>query len=157
MGLLRRDEPDQTPDEFWAEIEEKRGGKVVFFTFSKYVGRSRSEVDNLPGLLYVINDIAYFEDFEKDNMLAKLIGRKKKYEKTEFSFPLENVTKVQFVSQGNALKCISGLVADEELKGMTKLTRIFTNPVYQVILNTGESIFFEQVMDEKKFLRVFSA
>jgi hypothetical protein len=156
MGLLRRDEPDQTPDEFWAEIEEKRGGKVTFFTFSKFIGRSRSDVMNLPGLLYVINGIAHFEDFEKDNMLSKLMGRKKKYEKTEFSFQIVNVEKVQYVNQGNALKCISGLIGDRDVKAVSKAARIFTNPVYQLVLNTGESLFFEQVMDDKAFVKVFS-
>ena len=156
MGLLRRDEPDQTPDEFWAEIEEKRGGKVSFFTFSKFIGRSRSDILNLPGLLYVVNNRAYFEDFEKDNMLAKLIGRKRKYEKTEFSFQIADVEKVQHVNQGNALKCISGVIADQDVKALSKAARIFTNPVYQLILSTRESLFFEQVMDDKAFVKVFS-
>lgn len=156
MGILRRDEPDQTPDEFWAEIEEKRGGKVSFFTFSKFIGRSRSTPDNLPGLFYVINDTAYFEDFEKDNMLARLMGRKKKYEKMEFSFRLEKVAKAQHVSQGSAIKCISGVVADGDIQAVSKLARLFSNPVYQVMLDTGESLFFEQVMDDKAFMAVFS-
>ncbi len=157
MGLLRRDEPDQTPQEFWEEIEEKRGGKVRFFTFSKFIGRSASSMENLPGLLYVVNNIVYFEDFEKDNMLAKIIGRKKKYEKTEFNFSIEDVEKIQFVSQGNALKCISGLIAGQEIKGMGRFSKVFTNPVYQIILGNGESVFFEQVMDEKAFVEIFSA
>lgn len=153
MGILRRDEPDQTPDEFWAEIEERRGGKVSFFTFSKFLGRSRSEFESLPGLFYVVGNGAYFEDFDKDNMLSKLMGRKKKYEKTEFSFQLPDVEDVRIVTQGNAMKCIGGVIADKDVKTLSGFSKIFTSPVYQILLNTGESLFFEQLMDEKAFLK----
>lgn len=152
MGLLRRDEPDQTPDEFWAEIEEKRGGKVEFFTFSKFIGRSRSDIVNLPGLVYIVKDVVHFEDFEKDNMMAKIIGRKRKYEKTEFSFLRTDIEEVQIVTQGNALKCITGVIGDAEVPKISGFVKLLSNPAYQVRLQNGESVFFEQVMDEQAFL-----
>ena len=155
MGILRRDEPDQTPDEFWAEIEERRGGKVTFFTFSKFIGRSRSQLENLPGLIYIINDIVHFEDFEKDNMLAKIIGRKKKYEKTEFSFQVSEVEELKIITQGNAIKCISGVISDQDIPNISGFLKLFTNPVYQLRLTSGESVFFEQVMDDKAFKENF--
>jgi hypothetical protein len=153
VGILRKDEPDQTPDEFWAEIEEKRGGKVTFFTFSKFMGRSRSHLENMPGLIYIVNGIVHFEDFEKDNMMSKLINRKKKYEKTEFSFQGSEVEELKVVTQGNAIKCISSVISDKDIPSISGFMKLFTNPVYQLLLTSGESVFFEQVMDEKAFLK----
>ena len=153
MGILRRDEPDQTPNEFWQEIEEKHGGKVRFHTFVRFIGRSQSSLENLPGLLYIINNVAHFEDFEKDNMLMRLINRKSKYTKTEFSFPLSTVEKVQSVSKNQAVNCITGIVAGKDIKAMGGIARLLFSPVYHVLFDDGSSIFFEQVMDEKKFLK----
>jgi hypothetical protein len=156
MGLLRRDEPDQSPREFWAEIEERHGGKVRFYTFTRFIGRSQAQMVNLPGLLYIINNILYFEDFEKDSMLAKLISRKSKYEKTEFSIPLERIEKKQIVSKNQAMNCIGGMVAGQDLQPVSMLQKLFATPVYQIHLDDGESIFFEQVMDQKKFMDALS-
>ncbi len=156
MGILRRDEPTQTPDEFWSELEEKHGGKVRFFTFTKFLGRSQSTMDNLPGLLYIINNVLYFEDFEKDNMLARLVGRKKKFEKTEFSVSLDRLDKVRIVLRGQALNVIAGIVPGGELQGISRLRSFFSTPVYQLYLDDGESLFFEQVMDQKQFLDAVS-
>lgn len=156
MGLLRRDEPDQTPEEFWAEIEEKHGGKVRFYTFTRFIGRSQAHMVNLPGLLYIINDILHFEDFEKDSMLARLMNRKSKYEKTEFSIPLERIEEKQIVSRNQAMNCIAGTVAGENLRPVSVLQKFFTTPVYQLLLDDGESVFFEQVMDQKQFIHALT-
>jgi hypothetical protein len=156
MGLLRRDEPSQTPDEFWTEIEEKHGGKVTFFTFTKFLGRSQASPENLPGLLYIINNVLYFEDFEKDNMLAKLIGRKKKFEKTEFNIALDRLSRSQIVLRGQALNCIAGMVAGENIRPISKFRAFFSTPVYQLMFEDGESFFFEQVMDQKQFFKALS-
>jgi hypothetical protein len=153
MGILRREDPDQTPNEFWKEIEEKHGGNVRFHTFVRFIGRSQSSMENLPGLLYIINNVAHFEDFEKDNMLMRLVNRKSKYTKTEFSFPLSSIEKLQVVSKNQAVNCITGVVAGSDLKPMGGLARMLFSPVYHVYLENGTSIFFEQVMDEKKFLK----
>lgn len=153
MGILRREEPDQTPNEFWQEIEEKHGGKVRFHTFVRFIGRSQTSMENLPGLLYIINNVAHFEDFEKDNMLLRLVNRKGKYTKTEFSFPLSTIEKVRVVGKNQAVNCITGVVAGSELQPMSGLARLLFSPVYQVYLDDGSSVFFEQVMDEKKFLK----
>ena len=152
MGILRRDEPDQTPEEFWSGREEQYGGKVRYFTFSHFLGNSQSGYKELPGLLFVIDNNLYFEDFEKDSMFGRLMGRKKSYEKTEFSIPLDQLVKKQIVRKAHAIDVIEGRKNGAELLPASGLSILGPSPVYHLMAEDGTSWFFDQVMEQKSFL-----
>lgn len=138
----------QSPDDFWGDREKEKGGPVGFRSFSMLLGKSDDTIRNLAGIFYQVGDTMYFEDFEKDNMLAKLINRGRKYEKTEFSFNLSEVLEMRLVSKNAALACIDGSLEDRDTKPMTALASVFGKAVVQLLFVSGYSLFFE-VMEMK--------
>jgi hypothetical protein len=149
MQLFRRG-ADENPDDFWRETARKRGGDVTFFTFATLVGRSGSALLNFPGLLYKSGETFWFEDFERDNWLAKILSSRRKYEKTELSFAAAEVQFVRLVSRMSAARCVGGAVAPQQLAPATVFARLFSTPVTQVGLRDGSSLFFE-IMQRKEF------
>ncbi len=137
-----RDTQDEAR-EFWARKEEEKGGKVDFYTFATFLGMSDDSNAMLGGLLYTIDGKIYFEDFEKENWILKVIGRKQKWEKTEFTIKLDEIARVKVVPRGSALSCIGGRLNGEETKAASFVMRIFTKPVVQLLMKNGTSYFFE--------------
>lgn len=148
-------ETDEESRRFWEEREKQKGGKVEFFTFAAFMGRSRDRHVNLGGLLYIINKTVTFEDFEKDNWFAKIISRKQKYEKTEFSFKTEDITEIKTVSKNSALNCISGIIDDRDTKRLSNISGLFFQALVQIKLKSGYSLFFD-VMKRKEFTTAVS-
>jgi hypothetical protein len=150
MQWFRRG-PEENPEDFWRETARKRGAEVGFFTFATLLGRSGETLLNFPGLLYKSGDVFWFEDFERDNWLARLLSARRKYEKTEISFPAVEVQFTRLVSRMSASRCIGGAVGPERLAPATVFTRFFSTPVIQVGLRDGSSLFFE-IMQRKEFI-----
>jgi hypothetical protein len=149
MQLFRRG-AEENPEDFWAETARKRGGEIGFFTFATLVGRSGDALLNFPGLLYKSGDTFWFEDFERDNWLAKILSSRRKYEKTEVSFAAAEVDFVRLVSRMSASRCIGGAVAPTQLTPASVFARVFSSPVTQIGLRDGSSLFFE-IMQKKEF------
>ncbi len=152
--MFERDNVDA--EKFWADREQKKGGKIRFFTFATLIGRSSPtgrSVDsavNLGGLLYIIDGTITFEDFEKDNWLYKVMNRKRSYEKTEFDLKMDDIAEIKLISKNAALNCISGILPDTDTKPLGGLSLLFTQKVSQLRLKSGHSIFFE-IMKVKEF------
>ena len=100
---------------------------------------------DLPGLLYTVGEQVWFEDFERDNWLAKIIGGRRKFEKTEISFGRSEIRSSQPVSRAAAVRCISGGIPPESLRAITGISRFFFTPVVQVSLTNGTSLFFDMI------------
>ena len=130
---------------FWEEKEAEKGGKVTFYTFATFLGRSSDRQVTNGGLVYTIDDKIYFEDFEKDNWLAKLITRKKKYEKTELSVKKEDISLLRIVTRNSALNCIAGFCESLETKELSAFMKLFAKPVVQIIMKNGSSLFFDMM------------
>jgi len=146
MQLWGKKKPEETPDEFWRHTGEKRGGTVEFYTFATLVGRSASQQVGLPGLLYTVGDSVWFEDFERDNWLAKILNSRQKYEKTEAGFAKADIAFVRTVSRRNAYRCIVGSTAPDSLRQQSPIARIFSTPVTEIGFKDGTAIFFEIMM-----------
>jgi hypothetical protein len=138
--------------EFWKEKEAEKGGKVTFYTFATYLGKSSDRQVTNGGLIYTIDDRVYFEDFEKENWLMKLIARKNKYEKTEFSFKIPDIAFTRIVSRNAALNCIAGYTESADTKALAPLLKLFAKPVLQIQLNSGVSMFFD-IMRASEFVQ----
>ncbi len=149
LQLFRRG-AEENPEDFWKETALKRGGEITFFTFATLVGRSGGALLNFPGLLYKSGETFWFEDFERDNWLAKILSSRRKYEKTEMFFAAGEVQFVRLVSRMSAARCIGGAVAPEKLAPVSFFARFFTTPVTQVGLKDGTSLFFE-IMQRREF------
>jgi hypothetical protein len=128
---------------FWEEKEKEKGGKVRFYTFATYYGRSGGRPSSLGGLLYLVKDRLYFEDFEKESWLLKIMNRKSTYEKTEFFINTPDITLSRVTSRGSALNCIEGFIEPENTKSVTGIVQWFVKPVLQISLKNGTAHFFE--------------
>jgi len=139
----RRQEED--PEEFWQRTAARRGGDVGFLTFATLLGRASDRPMELPGLLYVVGDTVWFEDFERDNWLARIMGGKRKFEKTELSFGRGEIRASKLVSRSAAMRCIGGGLAVEQLHAVSAMGRIFSTPIVQVTLENGTTLFFDMI------------
>jgi hypothetical protein len=151
MELFRRSKPEESFDDFWRRTGEKRGGTVGTFTFATYLGRSRGEVAGLPGLMYTVGDALWFEDFERDNWLARLFGGRRQFQQTEVGFTRGEVVSTRVVSRGMAYRCIRGSLAPENTKPLSGLMRVFTTSAVQICLSQGQCLFFE-IMKQSEIL-----
>ena len=138
---------------FWKEREDEKGGKIRFNTFATFIGRSGEKKVDLGGLVYLIDNLVYFENFAKDNAFLKILTKTKEFQKTEFSFSVHGIKSVKEVSQGEAANCINGVVPDTETKPVTSFLRFFANPVLQVQMEGGYSYFFD-IMKRKEFIEI---
>jgi hypothetical protein len=141
---------EESPADFWRKTGEKRGGEIGLFTFATLLGRSGDGPLGLPGLLYTVGERIWFEDFERDNWLSKILGSRQKYEKTEFCFDKSEVTFSRVVSRSNAYRCIGGGVASDGLRAMSSFGKLFAAHALQVGLQDSTSVFME-VMRENDF------
>jgi len=146
---------EESPEDFWRQTAAKRGGEIGFLTFATLLGRSADQPLDLPGLLYVVGETVWFEDFERDNWLAKIIGGRKKFEKTEISFARAEVRATQLVSRASASRCIAGALPAEKLSAVSAVGRILSTPIVQVTLSNGTSLFFDMIR-RGEFIGLFS-
>jgi hypothetical protein len=141
----------ESVSEFWSRTAEKRGGQIGLCTYANYLGRTQDQILELPGLLYTVGDMVWFEDFEKNNWLARLINVGSKYQKTELGFPRSEVDYTRVVSRGAALRCIRGSVDAKNTRPLLSAAKIFFTPVVQISFTAGHSLFFE-VLRQKELL-----
>jgi hypothetical protein len=149
MQLFRR-APEENPEDFWRQTAEKRGGKIGFFTFATFIGKSSDKLMGLPGLLYTVGEAVWFEDFERDNWLSRIISSRQKYEKTELTFQLSEIRFTRIVSRVGASRSIGGAVSPEKLAPASFFTKVFSTPVAELGLTDGSALFFE-IMQRKEF------
>ncbi len=142
--------------EFWAKKEEEKGGKVAFYTFATYLGRWSDQSMTLGGLVYIIKSNIYFEDFEKENWIMRIVQRKSKYEKTEFSIDMNDISETKITSRNSALNCIEGFIEPGNTKTLAPLMKLLAKPVVQINLKNGSALFFE-IMKAGEFINALNA
>jgi len=141
---------------FWRGIGERRGGEVGFRSFATYAGRSGDGPAGLTGLLYRVGDRFWFEDFERDSWLLRILPPRRPFAKTELSFERGAVTDVRIVSRGTAYRCLRGSLPPAAAAPLGRVGRLFSTPVVQVTLDDGSALFLE-IMREREFLVELSA
>lgn len=155
MQWLKKKEA-QEPDDYWREVEVRRGGPVTFSTFATLIGHSGAGRVDLPGLLYVANSVVWFEDFERDNWLYRLMGGNRKYQKTEVSFPLADVIHVRLVSKARGDRCVAGAAAADALPAASRISQFFSSPFVLVTLKDGSAVVFD-MLERRRFAALFPA
>ena len=101
-----------------------------------------------------MGETVWFEDFERDNWLAKIMGGRRKFEKTELSFVRAEVRATRLVSRSGASRCVAGAVPAEKLKPVSAVGRFLSTPIVQVSLSSGTSIFFDMIR-RAEFIALF--
>ena len=155
MQWLRQKKAED-PSVFWRAVEERRGGPVTFSSFAQLLGRSGGGTLALAGLLYLVNDIAWFEDFPKDNWIARMLDGNAEYEKTEISFALSEVAAVRFVRRGGALQCVGGGTDPEKVPEASRLAQFFAVPIVEVLFHNRSAVFFD-LLRRREFEALFAA
>jgi hypothetical protein len=146
----------EDPAAFWRATAEKRGGAIGFLTYASLLGRSNGTPLELAGLLYTVGEAVWFEDFEKDNWLTRMVGNKSAFVKTEITFSIADVAFTRLVTRVGALACIAGKKEPAQLPAATALDRFFSTPLVAVGLRDGSALFLD-VIRRKEFIAALAA
>ncbi|NQT57696.1 MAG: hypothetical protein HQ557_01815 [Bacteroidetes bacterium] len=146
---------DQETQDFLNSLEQENGGQIIFKTYAVLIGLSNGKSINLGGLLYVINNTLYFEDFEKQGGLFGLITSKKKkaYKKYKTSIDISSVDNLYSVRITAAKAAVNGRLSQDQLqpvKGLQK--KLFQTAVY--LSRSGEPGWLLEVIDDKAFINI---
>jgi hypothetical protein len=152
MMLFGKGSEKESAEAFWKRTEEKRGGPAGFKTVGTFLGRSGSKAARLPGLIYTVGEWVWFEDFENENWMSRVLRAGLRYEKTEFGFPFSDVRFTRVVSRGVAYRCVWGGIDPLRTRALSGFVKLFTTPTLQIGFLDGCSLFFE-VLRLEEFLR----
>lgn len=135
---------EQDTQTFLRNLEEQNGGPLEWKTYAFFVGESGDENPrSLGGLIYVVAGKLVFEDFERENSLIRLIGKKKKYEKFKVETPLINIREVRAVAASDARRTVRGKAEAGELPALSGIRKILEKRMEAVIFEDGTAWFFE--------------
>ncbi len=142
---------DNESKDLLRKLETENNGKLTYKTYALFLGRSGKGERNLGGLLYCVNDLIIFEDFERQGgMLQFLIKRKEKYEKTKFSFKLSDISRVYSVTRSAAVKAVKYHADPGTIQPASPVTRFLQRTISQLLMKDGSAYYFE-LFDEKNF------
>lgn len=142
---------DNETNNLLKQLEDENGGKLVYKTYALFLGISGEGAKNLGGLFYIVNGRLIFEDFEKQGgLLQMFVKREEKYEKTKFSFPVDDIAAVHSVVRSSALKAVRGTRAPDKTIPASGLRKFLNRTITQIFLNNGKAYYFE-LIDEKAF------
>jgi hypothetical protein len=144
---------------FIQELEEKRGSKIRWKTYSTWYANSKGIKREYGVFLYRTEDSFWFEDFERvPSILGFPIKPKKdapKYVKYEDMFSVNDVKKTKRVTRDTAERIVFGKLDPQFAKTANAWQRLFSQIVEMVTLADGSIHFFE-LMDRKQFLAQLS-
>ena len=146
---------DQETKDFLNSLEKENGGQIIFKTYAVLIGLSNGQNINLGGLLYIINNTLYFEDFEKQGGLFGLIASRKKktYEKYKTSIDISSIEDLYSVKINAVKAAAGGKLSQEQLvpvNGFQK--KLFQTAVY--LSRSGEPGWLLEVIDSKAFINI---
>lgn len=145
-------EMDEERDKFIKEKEERFGGSITFISFARLLGFSKPDcAKNLNGLMFIINDVVYFEDF-KPRPSPLLMYSDKDFTKFEFNIALDQITSVTNIKESEALSCVKGTFKFTDIAALTgSFTKLFHKSVSMFITtNNREAVFFD-ISEIKRF------
>ncbi|MCF7943314.1 MAG: hypothetical protein K9L21_02655 [Spirochaetia bacterium] len=147
---------DQDTQEFLQGLEKENGGPIIFKTYAILLQTEeiRGTARQSGGLLYLINDTLYFEDFEKQPSVFGLIMPRKKqtYEKLKTQLPISSIQDVFTVRASDARAAASDRKESTELKPVTG----FKKKLFQtaVCIKTSHSRpWLLEVLNDNEFIR----
>ena len=141
---MLRETPNQV-DQFWKEKEAQYGAPPVFKGFARYLGNTKSQAEDKPGLLYLIGNNLVFEDFEKQPGFFDSLARRNKtiFKKTEFVIDPQQIKEILVISLENVKSKFAR--ENTESKPLAGLAKVFAIPVNEIVMEEGFSYFFEVI------------
>ncbi len=136
---------------FWRGVGERRGGEVAWYSFATYLGSAGGGAAQLAGLLYRVGDRFWFEDFERENWLLRILPPRRPFAKTEVFFDRASVSSCRVVARAAAYRCVRGTLAAAATRALGGAARLLATPAVQINLAAGGALFFE-IMRESEFL-----
>jgi len=124
---------------FWNQKEDELKSKLIIVSAAEYKSGYNNITGSIHGLLYLIENGFYFENFESRNFMTELIFREKYFEKINIHLQIENIINVCDY-KGNKEK--------QKLNIATKIMRfIFPPPrklkiTYKTELNSTATVTF---------------
>jgi hypothetical protein len=150
---------DDETKQFLEDLENQYDGKITWKTFATWYGCSDSTFREYGIFMFKINNIFYFEDFEKKHSIFGMDFKPKKKNKVKYvklkrNIDAENIIKVFKVSQANALQVIKHRKDPSTIEEINLFDKIFKKSVAAVELKDGTYHFFEllNLTDFKKNL-----
>lgn len=144
---------DDETKEFLDDLEAQYGGKITWKTFATWYGCSDSTYREYGVFIFKINDVLYFEDFDKKytifGMELKPNKKKKvKYVKLKRQIKIDDINDIFKITQANALDVIKNKKDPSTIKEINLFDRLFRKSVTAVGLKDGTYHFFELLNTE---------
>ena len=129
---------------FLRSLEEQNGGPLEWKTYAFFIGTAGDRNPrSLGGLIYAVAGKIVFEDFERENTLFKLFGKKKKYEKFKIEAPLSSIREMRSISASDAKRVVNGKTEAANLEPLSGLRRVLSKRTEALIFDDGSAWFFE--------------
>lgn len=145
---------DNSPEKFIINREKEYGGKVLFSSFAKYIGTSKSGFKkNLNGILYIINSTLYFEDFKpQQNILT--MNQDVEYDKTILLFNIEDILEIKKIKEKDCDILISSKDCVDVLTFPKGITSFFHKPIILIKFEDNCSKIFD-ILNCDGFMKLF--
>lgn len=138
--------PDNESEAFLNDIEQRRGGKITFKTFSTFYADNNGNVRDYGVFLYVVNGTVWFQDFEHESsFLGFRLSRRKdeEYEMFESSFSPLDVVAFRTVMKKAARSCALGFRDFAKLRKANPVIGLLAETVTEIKLKDGRLMYFQ--------------
>jgi hypothetical protein len=154
---MPRNLDDKAIREFWDERASRRGGPVELFSFAVCLGAGAGGMPPArTGVAYVAAGTLWFETVPTNATIMGLGtgGEREGTEAFEFGIPLDDVARVDIVSEKAARGYASGKMKAGLPPALSALESFFSPRVMMLTLRDGSATFLE-LAKEKEFLGFF--
>lgn len=135
-------------DTFWKDIEIKYEGKILFKSYAELLHHDGT-ASKLSGIIFIIKDIIYFQDFEPENSIMGVPRKiESKYKPTEFRLNISNLN-ISTISSKMFQHCLNTSFKLEALK--TTKPGFFDSPL--IIIYNNSDYFIFNVVKYKQLLK----
>ena len=141
---------DEETRAFLAEIEQRRGGKISFRTFSTFYADNMGKLCLYGVFFYKVNDTYWFQDFEyvPSFLGFRLPARKEQeYVMFESSFVPTGVVSIRKVRKKSVIRCAQNGGDFSRIRTFNRVLGILSESATELTLNDGRILYF-QFMDD---------
>lgn len=143
--------------EFIKGIEDALGAPISWRTFATYYASTDGTVREYGVFLCRAGDDFYLEDFDRQPTMLGIplsVKDRGKYEKYSRRFRVDSVLSANRVARKDA-EMQARLKTPSPLPESGKLSKAFSKQVTQLVLTSGECLYFE-LIDHKEILKEIS-
>ncbi|GEM_PF-4433658 len=147
---------EQEIQDYFQKVEEAYGGKVRYKTFSTFFRVAENKVFHVAGLLCLVGNVIFFEDFQKPrgNVLDFLSGRNRsKYKKFKVERTLDKIEACVEIPSSMANSFLLGKTHRDNLHGPRGLQKVFDRS-RMVIKFFDEEDWVVEPVDPKELKKV---